>query len=158
MKANLLNFASSLVIVFGIVSQTTSVAAADDTGVLTVGEHTVLCWSGLHVELLYGYMQSRPLGSYSPTTLKDGKTIVEVYDQTDRGCKLVTGSKLSVSGFSSDPGRSWLKSVSCNRTSLSSLTAARFIFSNGTATWEWVQKFGFESSEGRDIQCSIDHE
>ena len=152
--------------VTGAVSLTTLIAtaclsltatAADDNGTLSVSEHIIRCWYGPHVEFLYGYMNSRPLGSYSPAVLAGGESVAEVYDQTDGGCKLVTGSTLSVSGFSADPGRSWLISITCNEVKLNLSAAARFFFAGDTATWEWSQQFGLQSSVGAAVACSISH-
>jgi hypothetical protein len=157
MNTKSLIYAFSLEIAVGTACLTTPVTAAEDSGSLSVAEHRVKCWAGPHVELLFGYMRSRPLGAYSSTNLAGGQTLIEIYDQTDAGCKLGTGATLSVSGFSGDPGHGWLTSVTCNGKKLSENAAARFSFANGIATWEWTEQFGLQSSVGHSIECIVSH-
>jgi len=157
MKARSLMYSFSLAIAIGTTCPSAPLIAADDSGTLSVTEHAVRCWAGPHVELLYGYRNSRPLGSYFPTGLPGGKKLVEVYDQTSSGCKLVTGSTLSVSGFSVNPGRRWLTSITCNGVELAQIVAERFYFSSDTATWEWTQQFGLQRRVGDAVHCTISH-
>jgi len=157
MNARSLIYAFSLPIAIGTACPSAPLVAADDSGTLFVAEHTVKCWAGPHVELLYGYRNSRPLGSYFPTGIGGGKKLVEVYDQTGSGCKLVTGSTLSVSGFSVDPGRRWLTSITCGGMKLSQFAAERFYFASDTATWEWTPQFGLQWRVGTAVRCTISH-
>lgn len=131
--------------------------AIDDAGVLSVAEHIFQCWPGPHAILFYGYMTSQPLGSYSPAGISDGRYLVELYDQTNNGCKVVTGSTLSVAGFATDPGRRWLASVTCNGVTHKQSTTIRFYFEGSIATWEWTEQFGLKSSVGEAIHCTVSH-
>jgi hypothetical protein len=63
---------------------------------------------------------------------------------------------LEVSGFSSNPGQSWLSSVTCNGVTNSGSTAG-FSYSSGVATWEWVRLFGLFSEIGLSVSCTIVH-
>lgn len=157
MNARLLIYPSLLAISVGTSCASTPLIVAADGGTLAVAEHTIRCWPGPHVEFLYGYRNSRPLGSYLPTGVGGGKTLVELYDQTSGGCKLVTGSTLSVSGFSLDPGRRWLSSILCNGVELSESAASQFYFSGDTATWEWTQQFGLQWRVGTTVRCTVSH-
>ena len=157
MKARSLMYSFFLTIAVGTTCPSAPLIAADDSGTLSAAEHTIRCWAGPHIELLYGYMRSRSLGSYSPTNLTGGQILAEIYDQTDGGCKLVSGATLSISEFPADPGRGWLTSVTCNGIKLSESAVARFSFGGSTATWQWNRRFGFDLSAGRPIGCKITH-
>lgn len=130
---------------------------ADDSGTLHVAEHTVRCWAGRHVEFLYGYRESQHMGSYVPAALGGRNKLVEVYDQTSDGCKLITGSTVSISGFPVNPGRRWLTSIACNGVGLTQVAAERFYFSYNTATWEWTQQFDLQRMVGNAVRCTISH-
>ena len=134
---------------------TVSAVADDSIGILSVAEHVLRCQDPARVVRFYGYMTSPPLGAYSSPQLPDRKLLTEIYDQTNMGCKLVTGSAVSVSGFSADPGRDWLASVTCNGTALYRDSVARFYFGNGTATWEWTQQFGLKPKSGSTVTCTL---
>jgi hypothetical protein len=133
---------------------TSLVLAATDNGTLTKGDvvFTVVC--GPPVPLLAGYGPS--WGSYSPTGLTGGKTVRGIYDT--KGCAGSATAVLEVQGFSSDPGTSWLTSVTCNGvTKLQS--AASYTYTSGTAKWSWSSSpFGFFAlTNGTNVSCSITH-
>ena len=157
MTAKYSTFACFFLTVLAMALPTTRAIAANDNGTLSVAEHRVRCWTGPHSLLLYGYIKSRPMGSYSPSVITGGEVLSEVYDQDNAGCKLVTGSTVSVSGFSADPGRTWLTSITCNGVTLNQSGAVRFFFAGGTATWEWSEQFGFQSRVGAAVNCTMSH-
>jgi hypothetical protein len=130
-----------------------SANAATDNGTLTVGSESFGdCGSGNFQHLTArGYLGAGG-GSYSPTTLTGGKTISDLYDVSAIACS--SSAHIYVSGFSSNPGSSWLTSVTCNSVTLSS-PAATFDYSGGVAGWHWFStKFGFLSGV---YSCSIVH-
>lgn len=84
---------------------------------------------------LVGYRASIGLGSMSPTVTDDSRTVVSFYNavfglETDDVI-------LEIQGFSSDPGTSWLSSVTVS--GFGSLTPASAVYSygGGTAVWTW---------------------
>src|SRR5688572_2349453 len=91
---------------------------ATDIGTLTVGHTAVLLPPSMAVciFLLDGY-QGGGFGSYSPTGLTGGKVVNGVYDTTT--CSgTFPFARFEVRSFSSDPGKNWLTSISCNGVTL----------------------------------------
>jgi hypothetical protein len=128
--------------------------SSSDSGALAVA---TAAWLGCmlpKLNFVYGFVGPRSLGSYSPTGLTGGETVVAVYDTT--GNCVGTFSDLSVSGFSSSPGSSWLSSITCNGVTNNG-SSARFIYSSGSASWEWSQLFGLQSKSGSNVSCTIVH-
>lgn len=89
----------------------------------------------------YGYSASPSIGSISPTTLGDGKTLAQMVDVDPA----VKDHILQISGFSSDPGSSYLISAAANGTTLLAAAASYgYNSGSGTAVWTWTnQSFGF---------------
>lgn len=139
---------SILVVISSVVSPLLAVAATDNA-TLTVGGFAYDC--GGFPEMWRGYFPSPPTGSYSPTSLTGGKTALVVMDVFG-GCG--SFSQVSVSGFSSNPGSSWLTSMTCNG-GMQSGTAAGFYYSGGIANWTWSALFGLPSSGS--VGCSMVH-
>lgn len=152
---------SSTAILVGALVSLTALApsgalAATDIGTLTKGSTVQSCGGGIQV--LSGYISSLT-GSYSPTGLTGGNAVSAVYDGTAVQClPLTTYSVLTVSGFSSNPGSSWLTSITCNGVTRAAASAG-FSYSSGNAYWFWTyQQFGFSSlSNGTNVGCTIVH-
>jgi hypothetical protein len=127
---------------------------SSDNGTLTVGLTTV---SGCHASgnLTYGFVAAKGTGSYSPTGLTGGRTVVAVYDIEAGGC-VPSISVVSISGFSSDPGSSWLSSTTCNGIQ-NIASGASYVYGSGNASWEWTQLFGLQSKNGSNVSCTIVH-
>ena len=128
--------------------------AASDAGVITVGDlvGAPICW--------WGYVPG--YGSYSPTGLTGGETVAFLADVSIGGLNTCTGpvaANFEVSGFSSDPGQSWLTSVTCNGVTKTGTTAAGYSYSTGIAHWTWGAgtAFGFRAKVGQQLSCTITH-
>lgn len=107
-------------------------AAYTDTGTLYVsGGSGGLC--GGSPVLASGYASSTAMGSYSPTGLTGGETLLSLIDSIGTVCP-ITISGMAVSGFSSNPGQSWLSSVKCGGVTMTG-SSAIFIYSGGIASW-----------------------
>lgn len=124
--------------------------ATSDDGTITVGESVGgnLCI----------YVYSGSIGSYSPTGLTGGKTVADLFDAwAGSTCGLGSGY-LFVSGFSSNPGQSWLTSVTCNEVARTGAMASSYSYASGTAEWNWVpEPFGFRFDVGEQLGCTIVH-
>lgn len=130
-------------------------ASSSDTGTLTAGEYDTCFMGALDHTILFGY-SSGFAGSYSPTELTGGKTVADLYDHESVGhgiCVFPKGSSFTVSGFSADPGATWLSSVTCNGVT-NSESASTYIYSSGSASWQWTQTFGIG---GGTYSCTIVH-
>lgn len=138
-------------ILLGFLMAPLAASAASDSGTVTVGMSALPC--GITTLTISG--SPGGVGSYSPTGLTGGNTVVGVWDDT--GC--VVRGLLDVSGFSSDPGSSWLTSITCNGVQNASSSASYgYDSSTGQAEWSWNQTFGFWSeSVGTKVSCTIVH-
>lgn len=126
--------------------------ATTDDGTITVGS------SGTTGVCTYGYI-SAGHGAYSPTGLTGGETVVDLYDlYTGITCGTPTGSGLGINGFPSNPGQSWLTSVTCNGVTKTGATAT-YSYSSGSAGWSWsgTTTFGFIGKRGSQLGCAIVH-
>jgi hypothetical protein len=130
--------------------------AASDTGTLTVGVLTLRCGSTSGY-IVSGFVAD-DVGSYSPTGLTGGATVVEVFDQFAIP-QLCTGSisTFGASGFSSNPGKAWLSSVTCNGVAKPGSSASVYSYNNGEAFWTWNTLFGLTGKGGDNISCTIVH-
>lgn len=129
--------------------------AESDSGALLVGKRsTTLPPSTMICQ--YGYItNSGPtIGSYSPTGLTGGDIVEDLFDE--EVCGVQGTSILEVGGFSSDPGKSWLTSVTCNSIGKSS-SSASYGYSSGTAVWTWTSTFSLSSKSGSNVSCTIVH-
>jgi cellulose 1,4-beta-cellobiosidase len=98
--------------------------------------------SGVYVDInfffSYGYLPSFGAGSMSPSVLTGGKT-VGTFADIEGG-----GAQLWVSGFTSDPGQSWLASATAHGATRTGASATYTYWSStGTASWSWPNFFGF---------------
>ncbi len=138
-----------------------AVATESDSGTLTPGE-TWSCFNSM-VTVGIGY-NAGVYGTYSPTALTGGYTVTELRD-VGGGAELgnfcfpipaTSQSFFQVSGFSSDPGSSWLTSITCNGVERLSSAAIYDGYSGGSATWEWgTSAFGFVDND--QVSCTIVH-
>lgn len=132
-------------------------ASDSDSATLLAGETTQFCGAGGGVNRYWldGFNDVLPLGSYSPTGLTGGETVAVLEDETPFVCG-TTQSGLTISGFSANPGSSWLISVTCNGVTNTG-SGGSYGYSSGTAAWSWSQVFGFHSKKGSNISCTIVH-
>lgn len=130
--------------------------AATDNGTLTKGTGTVYIGigPGCYYIVFFGYGPNAG-GSYSPTGLTGGKTVLAV---EDFGCDGPVSSQVSVNNFASDPGAAWLTSVTCNGVTRQA-SAAGYSYSSGRANWSWSgATFGFGYiANGNNTSCSLTH-
>lgn len=135
------------------------VHAASNDATLQVG-HKNVPFSGCGVDSGYdGSSATFFFGSYSPTGLGGGKTVAFLDELSFCDLSVITGS-LSVSGFTSNPGQSWLTSVTCNGVRQSAAAATFTYFpSDGSTLWQWPMGFGFaELPDGTNVSCTIVHQ
>lgn len=129
---------------------------SSDAGTLTIGAGAIIgCRPG---NPLYGFLSTRSsgnFGSYSPIGLTGGKSIGVIVD-VETGICSGSGSSFTVTGFSSDPGISWLTSITCNGV-VNFGSGAKYVYSSGDATWAWGQLFGLESHYQSNVSCTIVH-
>jgi hypothetical protein len=130
-------------------------SAASDHATLTVG----IVPGGVCNQSLAGF-GSGAYGSYSPTGLTGGTTVTSLQDSIylQFGCA-TNFSGVTISGFSSNPGSSWLMSVTCNSVTRSGASAGFSYLGGGVARWLWSnQFFGFHGlGNGANTGCTIVH-
>ena len=143
-----------LVALLGLAAVSRLAIASSDTGTLLVGEESSHCVGG-GSQGAYGY-DSSFLGSYSPTGLTGGKTVDAIEDHVVVGCGIVF-SYFQVSGFSSNPGSSWLTSITCNGVTNDGSAAYDFSYGSGIAVWYWSKLFALTSKVGSNVSCTIVH-
>jgi hypothetical protein len=134
-------------------------ATATDLGTLTVGiGFSGICpFTGGGFKPLETFGFTSTFGTYSPTALTGGTSVADIWDSGgDILCRPVVGSSFSASGFSANPGSSWLSSITCNQVTRTGVSASSFQYSNGTATWFW-SRLGFGFPFVRSTSCSIAH-
>lgn len=127
--------------------------AASDNGTITVG--STGCESSF--TWIWGY-GSGGIGSYSPTGLTGGETVHALFTSVaGPSCTGTLNGHFQVTGFSSDPGQSWLTSVDCNGITKTGSTAT-YSYSSGSAEWVWsATSWGFTSNVGSQLACTIVH-
>jgi hypothetical protein len=107
-----------------------------------------------------GFKVATPvLGSISPTTTSNGYTYQGLFDRIlfahGSGYQDTT---FALSGFSADPQRAWLTSVSCAGVTLAG-SSATYSYASGTATWKWTTGPLWDPSTlGTTQSCSIVHQ
>lgn len=130
-------------------------ASSSDSATLTVGVATARCAGAGGDQVQSGFNSVLSIGSYSPTGLTGGKTVAAVVDTFEALCFSSSFSALNVSGFSSDPGASWLISITCNGVEN---TSGTFSYSGGEASWIFSTLFGFTGKSGSNVSCTIVHD
>jgi len=98
-------------------------------------------------------------GSTNPTATSDGYTYQQISANSGtckpNGC--TAGNNIfSVSGFTSNPGQSWLTSLTVQGCTLTASTATSFSFSGGVASWVWNPN-RCEWSPGTTVSASVVH-
>jgi hypothetical protein len=106
------------------------------------------------LETWKGY-KSPTFGSLSPSALSGGKVVSVLYDF----CQAITSTKppppscpyslatdsqdgiLSISGFTADPGATWLTSVTAAGATRYGASAI-YSYASGTSTWSWIGPVG----------------
>ena len=153
----------SLVFIGLVCASQIAVASDSDSGTLTPGK-TSSCVtippSGPTIYLVEIGFISGSIGTYSPTGLTGGEAVNALVDDGEQvgGCGPVSPSTslLGVKGFSSNPGSSWLISVTCNGVEkLSSVASFNYVSGTDYATWTWSSVFGFVDNE--QVSCTIVH-
>lgn len=129
-------------------------ASSSDSATLTAGHESSGCGGAARI-VITGFT-SGSFGSYSPTALTGGESVSGVTDSTSYGCSSVYRSLAVISGFSSNPGKSWLISITCNGVDLTGAGSANFSYLSGQAYWNWTTPFGFTS--GSVYSCTITHD
>jgi hypothetical protein len=101
------------------------------------------------------------LGSYSPTGLTGGKVVQQLAEAVQCSAAPTSGQVvLVISGFSSNPGTTWLTSVTCaSNTKLRSAATYSYNSGGGQAIWTWTgQNFSFWiPAGGTNALCTIVH-
>lgn len=124
--------------------------AATDSATLTVGR--VSFGPSFSIS---GYSGGLGLGFYSPSGLAGGERVFGLFEIAI-GASPNRNGVLNVIGFASDPGSTWLTSVSCNGITQAA-SAATYQF-DGSATWSFPAGFGFTSLPGgTNLSCTIVH-
>lgn len=137
----------------------TIVLASSNDATMQVG-HKRVPLSGCGIDSGYDSSSSiLSFGSYSPTGLGGGRTVTFLDELGFCDLAGVEGS-LSVSGFTSNPGKSWLTSVTCNGVTQTAASATFSYFpSDGSTLWQWPAGFGFKDiPAGTNISCTIVHQ
>jgi len=154
MKLDIKSFGqSALPAVIGLMAFALSEGVFADTtaGTLKAGSVRVIDICGNQPEQFSGYSAGF-IGSYSPTGLTGGETVVTIMDTGATTC-FPSSIQFGVSGFTSNPGTTWLTSITCNGIEKTGSTAS-FTYNSGTATWKWDnESFGFVLDD--TYSCSI---
>jgi hypothetical protein len=91
-------------------------------------------------EVWYGWHNNNGTAP-SPSTLTDGKTIKSWYNYfyTDynNSANDYSNSVLEISGFSSNPGSSYIYSCKLGNSTLVYSSDATYVYSSGVASWTW---------------------
>jgi len=127
-----------------------------DNGTLTVGHTAAGCPSGGGgAQEISGFNSS--IGSYSPTGLTGGGTVITIIDNQPFLCNTYTAFSQFAISKSSNPGSSWLTSVTCNGVKNTG-SSGSFSYSSGIAQWTWFgTTFALLGKIGSNVSCSIVH-
>jgi hypothetical protein len=101
---------------------------------------------------------SGSFGSIAPAATADGFTYNAFYDFAPGGKNggAYVNTQLRVSGFASDPGKSWLASAAANNVTLIGANASSYNYSAGTANWIWTTGPVFIGKPSPS-QCTVIH-
>jgi len=154
-----MSYSKSIIILAISLSVWQVASASSDTGTLLVGVGPAsFCpLSPSPLPDYFGFEASLSIGSYSPTGLTGGKTVADLVDSSaGLDCVMPAFSEIVISGFSSNPGHSWLSSVKCGSLTNAG-SSATYSYSGGSANWTWSTKFGFLSQYNTNVSCTIVH-
>ena len=130
-------------------------SAASDNATLSVAHGFVLLPPSNRCVLAgYGYLYGT-YGSYSPTGLTGGDAVFRIDDEYTCPGTTYLESTLEVQ-FSSNPGSSWLTSITCNGIEKTGGTAT-YGFADNIGFWSWTNSFGLSGKSGSDVGCTIVH-
>jgi hypothetical protein len=162
MYKELLSLAATATISVCAMGSASIAAAASDKGTIAVGyTNSGVCQGPTHLPIpFFGYHEELSTGSYSPTRLTGGGIVSYLGDQIsfDSCATGGTFSVLGVSGFSSNPGRRWLRFVECAGITNGEASAFQFTYRGGTALWYWSSLFGLKSKDDSNANCTIVHD
>lgn len=83
-------------------------------------------------------------GSASPSTMGPGKTLIALADNfSDVSFVTFVQTIVQISGFSTNPGQSWLSYVSNGSAIRLGSSASSYAYGGGVATWRWTSAGGF---------------
>jgi hypothetical protein len=141
----------------GLIFSSQLAIASSDSGTLTPGTVTQFCPPTFTTNFTLVGVIRGSIGTYSPTGLTGGKTFNAITDERKGTCGTSSLSTFSATGFSSNPGSTWLTSITCNGVTNMGSSAIQFIYTSatGTAAWQWSQEFGL--SNGSQVSCTIVH-
>jgi len=128
-------------------SPTTVLSTTLTIGTATAGAGQNL--RGFTSTVIAGYIPTT-FGSLASAAVTGGRTCTACYDDRDTGIPEYS-AVLKISGFASDPGRTYLYDVTANGVTKTETTATLYSYSAGTALWEWTNTttavlFGFLTS------------
>ena len=171
MNTRVILFGAALLI-SGILAAQNASAMVQDQGIMFLSGYAQegACWdpqSNQYVSTVLwdnGYVDGEvDFGSYSPNILTGGVKVTGLFDFYD-GCPVppyVQIGFFSASGFSSDPGASWLGSITCGGSGKPTRygSGANYSYSNGAAIWWWNNgPFNLPTTgEGTQVWCQIVH-
>ena len=162
MYKKLFALAATATISICVIGSASIATAASDKGTLAVRyTNAGVCQGPTHLPLpFFGYYEELSTGSYSPTGLTGGEIVTYLGDRISFASCATGGtfSVFGVSGFSSNPGRRWLRFVECDGITNSEASAFQFSYRGGTALWYWSSLFGLKSKDRSNVNCTIAHD
>ena len=132
--------------------------AASDVGILTWSSTALgpSCSPSIpYSYVLDGFNSATSTGSYSPTGLTGGTAVQQIVNFSP-ACYGDSSIRMVISGFTSDPGRDWLTSLTCENSTKFSVDAAYGYSGDGQALWIWPSFFPFWNW-GINTTCTIVH-
>lgn len=99
-----------------------------------------------------GNLKGYALGSYGSLSGYSGPSGISLEALYDDDSTVMCSIELS--GFSSDPGSSYLGSITCNSQTLEG-SAATHSYSAGIASWSWSTLFGFSSGDSYPFTVNL---
>jgi hypothetical protein len=142
-----------LLVICGLTLMPALASAASDAGTLLVGKLVV---GSPCISTLYGYNPGN-YGSYSPTGLTGGQIVGTVTENHTCATGFVSAI-LAIGGFTSDPGKTWLTSITCNGVTLTSGSSSAYGYGSGTSQWTWsATGWGLSGHVNSNVSCTITH-
>ena len=114
-------------------------AQAGTAGSVLVDSTAITIAESGNAPIMYGFGPG--FGATSTPKTSDGYTIVSFYDDLREGSKAsgYSNTRLTVSGFSADPGSAWVSSAVVGSVALTSANLFNYTYSasTGQGTWTW---------------------